>query len=667
MRALSRLRSFGVLAHVDAGKTTLSERLLFVAGRTRAIGEVHDGGATLDHLAEERARGITITAAATDLAWDDHVLTLVDTPGHVDFTAEVERSLRVLDGAVVVLDGVAGVEPQTTSVWRRADDHDVPRVVVVNKLDRVGADFDACLAAVRRDLDSAAVAVHLPVGEGRDFRTIVDLVSWRAHTWPDPEDPRTIETVSVDHLDPAVVDRARRARIELVEAAAAVDAELLDHPGVLDDPASVDASVLSTAIGRATRARLLVPVLAAAALSNVGIQPVLDAVIAWLPSPEDRTESRGAIEEVGPFVGLVAKVSWSASVRTVWLRVLRGRLHRGDKVLDPATGKTERVARLLRLHAGSAVDIDEATAGQVVAVTGLASVVTGGTVTDPDHPVTVAAPSFPTPLVGVAIEPRTRADQDKLARALARLVDEDPTLTARVDARTGETILSGLGGLHLEVARNRLASDHGTNVVAGAPTVAHRVTVDQPIKGHEERFVRQRGGPGQFAVITIDVEPNGNTGPDSVTVDDKTTGGVLPAAFAEAVRRGIIDTAASGIDGWPIVGITVTITDAKTHANDSNEHAFRAAGATALLTVVGAGHVVLEPVVTVRVTCTQPDIGPVLGLLGARGADVTHADDEHVTARLPVAQALDLTDALRSVTQGRAAHTTEDAGWQPVR
>jgi len=666
MRAPARLRCFGVLAHVDAGKTTLSERLLFVAGRSHALGEVHDGRAQLDHLTQERTRGITITAAATDLDWDGHVLTLVDTPGHVDFTAEVERSLRVLDGAVIVLDAVAGVEPQTEAVWLRADAHGLPRIVVINKLDRLGANPAAAVTQLRARFEANAVPVDLPVGTEGGFRGLVDLVTRYQRTWTDPADPRVSLVAPVE---PGLVDEVERNRRHLIEAVAAADEQLLFDEDGLADPAAVTAPALTAAIGRATRAGLLVPVLHAAALANVGVQPVLDAVVAWLPSPLDRPVERGAVAPEGPFVGLVAKVTWEQNTRTVWLRILGGHLTVGDKVLNPATGTTERVSRLLRLHAGTPNALDSAGPGEIVAALGLDTATTGHTLCAPDHPVELTRPTFPRPLVTLAVEATTRGDQDRLGRALSRLVDEDPTLDTRVDPRTGQILLAGLGSLHLEVAIERLRTDHATSVRTGTPVVARRATIARAVSGHEQRHIRQRGGPGQFAVITIDVQPTGETELGSLTFTDATTGGILPAGYLAAIQAGINDTMGAGTPAsWPLVGLAVTVTDAKTHPNDSNEHAFRAAGAAALRAVLAAaGDLELEPIIDVEVTCPPYDVGTVIGLLRARQADISSVHRARVHATLGLQAALDLTEALRNATHGRAAHTTADAGYRTAR
>ena len=636
-----RLRNVGIMAHVDAGKTTVSERILFLTGVNHRIGEVHDGTTTLDSERQERERGITITAAATTCTWDGHDITLVDTPGHVDFTAEVERSLRVLDGAIAVLDGVAGVEPQSEAVWRQADRYAVPRLVFVNKLDRPGADAGRAVATLRDRLGAVPLVLQRPIGAEGAFTGVVDLLTQRALTWG---------------AGPADVTDAPAAEIE---ARAALVEQLVDLDETLGDAyltgSAIGVPELKAAIRRLTLAGRAVPVLLGSALRNIGIQPLLDAVVAYLPAPVDAG---------GPACALAFKQGTLPGGRpTTFVRVYAGTLRPGDRVVVSRTGRTQRLGRVLRMHADEARDVDELGPGGIGAVVGLRDVRTGDTLADPAAPVHLEGMEFPDPVLSVAVEPATRADADRLPLVLARLVAADPTLRVGAEERTGRTTLSGMGELHLEVTVGHLA-DGGVRVTAGPPSVAYRETVTRPVTGHLLRFARQTGGPGQFAQVVVDVAP-GESG-----FTDATTGGRVPREFAAAVGLGVRDALAAGpLGGNPVVGVHVTLVDGMTHPKDSSEAAFRIAGAMATREALAlAAPVLLEPVMAVEVVVPEEFLGTVIGDLSARRGTVSGLGERSgartVTARVPLAELVGYATGLRSGTQGRGTFTMAPAAYE---
>jgi elongation factor G len=660
-------RNVGVLAHVDAGKTTLTERLLLLTGRTHRAGEVHDGTTVTDFDRQERSRGITIWSAAVTCSWRGHDLTVVDTPGHVDFAVEVERSLRVLDGAVVVLDGVAGVEPQTEAVWRQADRYRVPRVVLVNKLDRAGSDLDRSVASLRDRLGVDAIAVHLPVTQDGRLTGLVDLVDQRLLTWPDGE-------LVVGQVPPQLAEETGRRREALVEHVAALHEHAFD---VVSAGHHVDAAALRAVLRDLVLSREVVVVLAGAAYRGIGVEPVLDAVVDLLPSPLDVGPAEGTWQgdprpvdpdSGAPLVALAFKVDHAATGRLVYLRVYAGMLHPGDRVLDTATGRTERVGRLVRVHADRLVDVDDAVAGDVVGVVGLKAVGTGDTLCSPGRPVVLDPARFAEPVVAVAVEPVSRADVDRLDAALARLADADPTLRVSSDAETGQTLLAGGGELHLDVNLERLRTGHGLAVRVGEPRVALRETITGSVTGLVHRHVKQDGGAGQYAHIVLDVEPTGDWHVD-LEFTSGVTGGRVPAEFVAAVQAGCRDALAGGPLGERVVGVRVRLTDGATHVRDSSEMAFRTAGRAGLKRALAQCRpVLLEPIAHVRVEVPEEFLGAVLGDLGSRRARVLGhqpgpGGTVTVTALVPLKHLFGYTTALRSRTQGRGTHTASPHGY----
>ncbi|TXK42457.1 elongation factor G [Nonomuraea sp. C10] len=662
-RSPAAVRNLGILAHVDAGKTTLTERVLYATGATYKRGEVHDGTTVTDFDAQERDRGITIFAAAVSCEWAGHRINLIDTPGHVDFSDEVERSLRVLDGAVAVFDGVAGVEPQSESVWRRADRHGVPRVAFVNKLDRPGADLDTAVASIRDRLRVTPLVAQLPIGREHAFTGVVDLPRMRALTWdrdvlregPVPDD---------------LLDEARRRRRLLEEAVAEL------HPGALEEFCAgpeISAGTLQAALRDLTRSGDGVVVLCGSAYRNRGVEPLLDAVVAYLPSPLDVPPVRGthagaeqerAADPEAPLAALAFKVSSTATGRLTFLRLYAGTLRKGDTVLDAGADRTERVARILRVQADRHTEVDRAVAGDIVAVAGPKAARPGATLCAREAPLLLEPPSATEPVVSVAVEPRRSTDAGRLTSALARLTDEDPSLSVRTDPETGQTLLSGLGELHLEVAVEKVRREHGMAVAVGRPRVALRETVVRGVSGLLYRHVKQDGGAGQFAHVVLDVEPG--TG---FAFESAVTGGRVPREYVRAVAAGCRDALAEGpLGGHPVTGLRVTLTDGATHVKDSSETAFRAAGRLGLREALrSCVMALLEPVVEVTVTVPEEAAGGVLGDLAARRGRISgtaaKAGTVVVTATVPLAEVFGYATHLRSRTQGRGTFTTRAAGY----
>ncbi|MER7948083.1 elongation factor G [Streptomyces sp. NPDC096079] len=659
-----RVRNLGILAHVDAGKTTVTERFLYLTGATHRRGEVHDGTTVTDFDPQERDRGITIFAAAVSCDWAGHRVNLIDTPGHVDFSDEVERSLRVLDGAVAVFDAVAGVEPQSETVWRQADRHGVPRIAFVNKLDRAGAELDAAVASLRDRLGTVPLPVQLPIGREDGFTGVVDLVRMRAYVWADGADTFADLPVPDDLRDEA---RHRRRRLEETVA------EL--HPGALEEFCGEDAlsgETLTSALRDLTLSGDAVVVLCGSAYRNRGIEPLLDAVVAYLPAPSDLPPVRGEVpaDPGAPFTALAFKVNASATGRMTYLRVYAGTLRKGDTVLDATAGRTERIARILRVQADRATEVDEARAGDIVAVVGPKSARAGATLCAPDAPVVLEPPSTADPVVSVAVEARRSTDTGRLATALARLSEEDPSLVVRSDPETGQTVLSGLGELHLEVAVEKLRRDRGLEVTVGRPQVAYRETVTKGVAGLLHRHVKQDGGAGQFAHVVLDVEPAAD---DEFVFTSTVTGGRVPQEYVRAVEAGCRDALVEGpLGGHPVTGVRVTLTDGATHPKDSSEMAFRTAGRFALREALRASVMtLLEPVVEVTVTVPAESVGPVLGDLAARRGRVTDQTTRSgtavVSATVPLAELFGYASRLRGRTQGRGTFTTRPAGYQAAR
>ncbi|MFF8601308.1 elongation factor G [Streptomyces sp. NPDC015232] len=666
----TRIRNLGILAHVDAGKTTLTERFLYLTGATHKRGEVHDGTTVTDFDPQERDRGITIFAAAVSCDWAGHRLNLIDTPGHVDFADEVERALRVLDGAVAVFDAVAGVEPQSESVWRQADRHGVPRLAFVNKLDRAGADLDAAVASIRDRLGTVPLAVQLPIGREDAFTGVVDLVHLRAHQWGAGSD--TYETGPVPD---SLAEEAVRRRHRLAETVAEL------HPAALEEycaEGTLSPGTLTAALRDLTLGGEAVVVLCGSAYRNRGVEPLLDAVVAYLPAPADLPPVRGErpADPAAPLTALVFKVTTTATGRLTYLRVYAGTLRKGDTVLDSTTGRTERVARILRVQADRTTETDLATAGDIVAVVGPRAARTGATLCATGAPaIRLEPPVSADPVVSVAVEARLGRDTERLAVALARLAEEDPSLGVRTDPESGQTVLSGLGELHLEVAVEKLRRAHGLDVTVGRPQVAYRETPAGAVTGLTYRHVKQDGGAGQFAVVVLDVAPLGAdedpAGRDLV-FRSAVTGGRVPQEFVRAVEAGCRDALADGpLGGHPVTGVHVTLTDGATHVKDSSELAFRTAGRLALREALRkGGTTLLEPVVEVTVTAPDSAVGTVLGDLAARRGRITdsttHADTAVLTATVPLAALFGYATQLRSRTQGRAGFTTRPAGYAPA-
>ncbi|WSQ13394.1 elongation factor G [Streptomyces sp. NBC_01231] len=668
LNALTVVRNLGILAHVDAGKTTVTERILYATGTTHRRGEVHDGTTVTDFDPQERDRGITIFAAAVSCAWDGHRINLIDTPGHVDFADEVERSLRVLDGAVAVFDAVAGVEPQSESVWRQADRYGVPRIAFVNKLDRAGADLDTAVASIRERLHPAPLVVQVPIGAEDGFTGVVDLLRMRALTWGEDGD-----TATEGPVPDALHEEALRRRRLLEEAVAE------RHPAALEefcDRETLSAATLAAALRDLTRSGDGVVVLCGSAYRNRGIEPLLDAVVAYLPSPLDvpavrgmldGTEQERAADPHAPFAALAFKVHATATGRLTYIRVYSGTIGKGDTVLDAGAGRTERIGRILRVRADRHAQVDRAIAGDIVAVVGLKSARAGSTLCAPGAPLVLEPPTVADPVVSVAVEARGPADTDRLASALARLVEEDPSLVVRTDPETGQTVLSGMGELHLEVAVEKVRRDHGLAVAVGRPAVSYRETVARGVTGLVHRHVKQDGGAGQFAQVVIDVEPL----EEIMGVEFRSTvvGGRVPQEYVRAVEAGCRDALTEGpLGGHPVTGLRVTLTDGATHVKDSSDMAFRTAGRFALREALRASTMtLLEPVVEVTVTVPEDAVGTVLGDLAARrgrvSGSVTRAGAAVVTATVPLAELFGYATRLRSRTQGRGTFTTRPTGY----
>ncbi|MFC8430634.1 elongation factor G [Streptomyces sp. NPDC057253] len=664
LNPLAAVRNLGILAHVDAGKTTVTERILFATGTTHKRGEVHDGTTVTDFDPQERDRGITIFAAAVSCAWDGHRINLIDTPGHVDFADEVERSLRVLDGAVAVFDAVAGVEPQSESVWRQADRHGVPRIAFVNKLDRAGADLDTAVESIRRRLHTAPLVVQLPIGREDGFTGVVDLLRMRALTWPD-------DTMTEGPVPDDLREEAFRRRRTLEEAVAE------RHPAALEefcDRETLSADTLTAALRDLTRSGDGVVVLCGSAYRNRGIEPLLDAVVAYLPSPLDVPAVRGEQGEerpcdpAAPLAALAFKVNATPTGRLTYVRVYSGTIEKGATVWDAGARRTERVGRILRVRADRHAPLERAVAGDIVALVGLKSARAGSTLCAPDAPLVLEPPSAAEPVVSVAVEPQRSVDTDRLASALARLAEEDPSLVVRTDAETGQTLLSGMGELHLEVAVEKVRREQGLALTVGRPRVSHRETVGRGVSGLVFRHVKQDGGAGQFAHVVLDVEP----AEEGFAFRSAVVGGRVPQEYVRAVEAGCRDALAEGpLGGHPVTGLRVTLTDGATHVKDSSDTAFRTAGRLGLREALRAcAMVLLEPVVEVTVTVPEDAVGAVLGDLAARrgrvSGSVARGGSAVLTATVPLAELFGYATRLRSRTQGRGTFTARPTGYAPA-
>jgi len=675
---LERTRNIGIMAHIDAGKTTTTERILYYTGKSYKIGEVHDGAATMDHMAQEQERGITITSAATTCVWNDHRINIIDTPGHVDFTIEVERSLRVLDGAVTVFDSVAGVEPQTETVWRQANKYNVPRFCYVNKMDRIGANFYRTVEMVESRLQANPLVIQLPVGAGgpepnEPFAGLVDLVKMKALIWQDEELGAKWDEVDI----PAhMVDSANDYRERMMETIATSDEELMEKYLGGEE---VSIEEIKRAIRAGTLAGDFVPILCGSAFKNKGVQPMLDAVIDFLPSPVDIEPAHGTNmrgdEEItrGPnddsFAALAFKIVADPFGKLTYFRVYSGEISKGEELYNSTKEKRERLGRILLMHANQREDLDVAMAGDIVAGLGFKEVTTGDTLCDRDNPVILERMEFPEPVIHVAIEPKTKSDQDKLGKALKSLSDEDPTFRVRTDEETGQTVISGMGELHLEVLVDRMMREFSVEATVGKPQVAYRETITKQVDSVEYRHIKQSGGSGQFAVIKLTVEPNPGNGYEFV---DAITGGRIPREYIQPTNQGIQSGLESGVlAGYGMVDVKVTLVDGQYHDVDSSEMAFKVAGQMGIKKAAEAAKpVLLEPIMAVEVVTPEDYMGDVMGDLSSRRGRIegmeANGNVQTVKAQVPLSEMFGYSTDLRSRTQGRATYTMQFDSYQQV-
>jgi elongation factor G len=678
--SLENTRNIGIMAHIDAGKTTTTERILYYTGRTYKMGEVHEGAAVMDWMEQEQERGITITSAATTCEWKGHRINIIDTPGHVDFTVEVERSLRVLDGAIALFDSVAGVEPQSETVWRQADKYHVPRIAYINKMDRIGADFERGIQTMIDRLGAKPIPIQLPIGAEADFLGIVDLVENHAIIYRDElgKEQEVIE-IPADQ-----VDRAAAAREHLLEELSQFDDELLEM--ILED-AEISAERLKQSIRAATLKIQLTPVLCGSSFKNKGVQPLLDAVLDYLPSPLDvpavqglepaKGSSNGDEETVErhasddePFAALAFKIMADPYVgKLTYFRVYSGKLSAGSRVLNVSTGRTERIGRILMMHANDREELSEVYAGDIAAAVGIKQVVTGDTLAAPDKPIKLETITFPEPVIKVAIEPKTKADQEKMSVALGRLAEEDPTFQVATNEETGQTEISGMGELHLEILVDRMMREFKVDANVGRPQVSYRETIRGTAQKVEGRMVRQTGGSGQYGIVYIDIEPAPGEGFDFV---NKVKGGSVPTEFIPAVEKGVEDAMDNGPRaGFPVVDVRITLTDGKYHDTDSSEIAFRIAGSLAAkAALLRAKPVLLEPVFAVEVTMPEEFMGEVIGDLNRRRGMVQGMEQrgnaQVVSAYVPLAEMFGYATDLRSNTQGRATYSMQFDRYEEV-
>jgi elongation factor G len=672
---LERYRNIGIMAHIDAGKTTTTERILYYTGKTYKIGEVHEGAAVMDHMVQEQERGITITSAATTTFWNDHRINIIDTPGHVDFTVEVERSLRVLDGAVAVFDGVAGVEPQTETVWRQADKYGVPRMCFVNKLDRMGANFYDAVDSIKDRLGANIAVLQIPIGYEGDFSGVVDLLKMKALVWGGEELGAKFDIVDI----PAdLADKAEEMRHELLDAVGSVDDDILEK--YLGDEEITEAD-LKVAIRKATLANELVPVLTGSAFKNKGVQPLLDAVVDYLPSPLDLppvkgTELKGGAETTrdpdpkAPFSALAFKIVADPHGKLTYFRVYSGTLNKGDSVLNSRTGQKERVGRILLMHANQREDLDFVSAGDIAVGIGLKNTRTGDTISDEKNPIILENLTFPEPVIQVAVEPKTKADQDKMGKALYSLAEEDPTFVVKTDEETGQTLISGMGELHLEVLVDRMMREFNVEATVGKPQVAYREAITRTVEKHRYTHKKQTGGSGQFADVTIMLEP-GEPG-SGYSFDDKISGGRIPKEYIGPVDQGIQAALSSGVlAGFPIVDVHATLLDGSFHDVDSSEMAFKIAGTMAFKEAARmAKPVLLEPIMAVEVVTPEDYMGDVMGDLSSRRGRLSGNEQRGnataIRAEVPLSEMFGYATDLRSRTQGRANYTMQFDSYQQM-
>jgi elongation factor G len=667
---LDKVRNIGIMAHIDAGKTTTTERILYYTGKNYKIGEVHEGAATMDWMVQEQERGITITSAATTCYWTGHRINIIDTPGHVDFTVEVERSLRVLDGAVAVFDAVAGVEPQTETVWRQANKYHVPRLCFVNKMDRIGADFFRCVDMIRDRLDCVPAVVQLPIGAESDYQGVIDLTSMTALVWHDDDKGENYDEVEIPE---AYREQADLYHTALINVLTTFDDELMEK--VLGDE-TVTRDDLRRALRVGTLENHCVPILNGTAFKNKGVQPMLDAVVDFLPSPVDLPPTQGTKpgkDEVlerkpsddEPFSALAFKIMTDPYVgKLTYLRVYSGTLEKGDTVVNTTKGmKKERLGRLLLMHANNRADLDTIRTGDIVAAVGLKQVTTGDTLSAVDNPIQLETLTFPEPVIHVAVEPKTKADQEKLGKALYALSEEDPTFRVRTDEETGQTVISGMGELHLEVLVDRMLREFSVDANVGKPQVAYRETVRKKVEKVEEKYVRQTGGKGQYGHVVITLEPTGPGG--GYEFVDEITGGVIPKEYIQPVNQGITEALTAGVlAGYPTVDVRVRLTFGSYHDVDSSEMAFKIAGSIAVKKAARlADPVLLEPIMAVEVVTPDDYMGDVIGDLSSRRGRVEgmeqRGNSQAIRALVPLADMFGYATDLRSRTQGRATYTMQ--------
>ena len=675
---LAKTRNIGIMAHIDAGKTTTTERILYYTGRSYKIGEVHDGAATMDWMEQEQERGITITSAATHCIWDDHRINIIDTPGHVDFTVEVERSLRVLDGAVAVFDGVAGVEPQTETVWRQADRYNVPRMCFVNKMDRTGADFYFCLDTIKDRLTANVAVLQLPIGAESDYSGTIDLVRMKALVWPMGTDEKDLgATYDIVDIPDEMAEDVALYRSELLDTLADFDEDIMMK--VLEDE-EITEDEIKSAIRTGTLEHGLVPVLNGTAFKNKGVQPLLDAVVDYLPSPLDVPAITGEdkagnpaerkADDSEPFASLAFKIMTDPHVgRLTYFRVYSGTFQKGDTVLNTRTSNKERVGRILEMHANDRVDKDSVSTGDIAAGIGIKNTRTGDTLCDPAHPITLENLDFPAPVIEVAVEPKSKADQEKMGKALQALSEEDPTFQVTTNEETAQTIIAGMGELHLEVLVDRMKREFKVEATVGKPQVAYRETITQEVPEYTYTHKKQTGGTGQFAVISATLAPNPG---GEYEFESNITGGAIPKEYIKPVDAGIQEAMSNGVlAGFPTVDIKVVLEDGKTHDVDSSEMAFKIAGNAWFREVARkAKPTLLEPVMAVEVVTPDDYLGDVVGDVNSRRGQVQGTEqrgkNQVVNALVPLSEMFGYSTDLRSRTQGRATYTMQFDSYQPT-
>ncbi|MXW58177.1 MAG: elongation factor G [Acidimicrobiia bacterium] len=665
---LEKTRNIGIMAHIDAGKTTCTERILYYTGKAYKLGEVHDGAATMDWMEQEQERGITITSAATTAEWAGHRINIIDTPGHVDFTMEVERSLRVLDGAVALFDGVAGVEPQSETVWRQANKYEVPRICFINKLDRTGANFERAVLTISERLRATTAVVQLPIGIEADLLGVVDLVEMQGLVWRGDDLGATWD---VTEIPEDLKEKAEEARLELIDLLTQFDESLLEK--YIEDEDSITPADLRAALRACTLSLDIVPVLCGSAFKNKGVQPLLDAIIEYLPSPLDippvsgiykGEECERPADDEAPFSALAFKIMSDPHVgKLTYFRVYSGQLDKGSQVINTRTGRKERIGRILEMHANDREDLDVVRAGDIVAGIGLKDVRTGDTLTHPNHPIELEQMDFPDPVIQVAVEPRTKADQDKLGKAMSALAEEDPTFQVRTDEETAQTLIAGMGELHLEVLVERMLREFSVDASVGKPQVAYRETVSTPVGKFTYTHKKQTGGSGQYAEITFDLEPN-DPG-KGYEFASQVSGGRIPKEYIPAVDSGMQDAMTTGpLAGFPVVDIKVTLTDGKHHEVDSSDMAFKIAATAAFRDAARrAKPVLLEPIMAVDVVTPEEYMGDVIGDLNGRRGKIDSMEqrgrEQIVKAHVPLSEMFGYATELRSRTQGRATHTMQ--------